>query len=429
MDGLYVNQRNHFLPFAQEAKKLAKRIQKEEEASQWPGIPIKNLLNNSFTEQLNCVQTLQQIAPLHTAKDHLLQAKITIFKRLGKVENTPFDKLYYLVENCADQYYTRIIKTFVEIVNRSMMDRQIILVNTTRALKYLEDYGQRQSQLFTILEKYHLVPDNLENLKSQFHFLKEATSRNVENLQQAITVQQTYTANLCTNINNILPCIIKLEDSILRIEQKLTIEQDTVQINAPDFNFDIDGPNIVRGHNTMAEVLVQEFLASPEPQLTNATNFQEETVDRDSFDSMYNNLQESNGCDHLSQHIPNHMPVYQSTEQYQNTSSHTIDSDEIPQIEEDWDNSQFNNADSSLINRHNTHFESERIRKEYTKHLLDLSDNQYYCEENPTNQLQYSCPDSDYYGTPPRRSQMQPCDPAGYYPPLLDPADVQHWYA
>ena len=123
------------------------------------------------------------------------------------------------------------------------------------------------------------------------------------------------------------------------------------------------------------------------------------------------------------------MPVYQSTEQYQNTSSHTIDSDEIPQIEEDWDNSQFNNADSILINRHNTHFESERIRQEYTKHLLDLSDNQYYCEENLTNQLQYSHPDSDYYGTPPRRLQMQPCDPPGYYPPPPDPADVQHWYA
>ena len=70
-----------------------------------------------------------------------------------------------------------------------------MLVNTARALKYLDDFGQRQSQLFTVLEKYHLVPDNLENLQSQFSFLKEATSRNVENLQQAITVQQTYTVN------------------------------------------------------------------------------------------------------------------------------------------------------------------------------------------------------------------------------------------
>ena len=58
----------------------------------------------------------------------------------------PFDKLYYLVENCADRYYTSIIKTFVEIIKLSATDRQIVLVNTTRALKYLEDFGQRQSQ-------------------------------------------------------------------------------------------------------------------------------------------------------------------------------------------------------------------------------------------------------------------------------------------
>ena len=37
-----------------------------------------------------------------------------------------------------------------------------------RALKYLEDFGQRQSQLFKVLEKYHLFPDNFKNLQSQF---------------------------------------------------------------------------------------------------------------------------------------------------------------------------------------------------------------------------------------------------------------------
>ena len=41
-------------------------------------------------------------------------------------------------------------------------DRQIALVNTARALKYLESCGQRQSQLFTVLEKCHQVPDGLE---------------------------------------------------------------------------------------------------------------------------------------------------------------------------------------------------------------------------------------------------------------------------
>ena len=76
----------------------------------------------------------------------------------------PFDKLYYLAENCADHYYTSIIKTFIEIIKQNTTDRQIMLVNMARAFKYLGDFGQRQSQLFTVLEKYHLLPDSLENL-------------------------------------------------------------------------------------------------------------------------------------------------------------------------------------------------------------------------------------------------------------------------
>ena len=330
LDGLYVNQPSGFLPLAQEAKKLAKRIYKEEEASQWSGIPIKKLLNNSFAEQLNCIQTLQQIT-----KDHLLQDIITILERLGKVKNTPLDKLYYLAENCVDHYYTSIIKTFVKIVKRSATDRQIVLVNTARALKCLEDFRQRQSQLFTALEKYHLVLDSLENLKSQFHFLKEATSRNVENLQQAITVQQAYTASLCSYINSILPKITKLEDTIHKINHKLTMEQDTIQINALDFDPDIDGTNIPRAHSNTVVVSVQEWLTSTKPESANATNFQEETTNRDPLDTTYNNSEESHGHDNFSQHSSNHTPVHHSTGQHQIISRHTINSEEIPQIEED----------------------------------------------------------------------------------------------
>ena len=71
LDGQYVNQPSHFQPFAQEARKLAQKIKQEEEASQWSGILVEQLLNNSFTEQLNFIQSLQQIAPLHAAKEHL----------------------------------------------------------------------------------------------------------------------------------------------------------------------------------------------------------------------------------------------------------------------------------------------------------------------------------------------------------------------
>ena len=79
LDGLYVIQPSRFLPLAQESKKLAKKL-KEEEASKWSGMPIEKLLNESFTEQLNYIQALQQIAPLHSAREHLLQDIIRILE-------------------------------------------------------------------------------------------------------------------------------------------------------------------------------------------------------------------------------------------------------------------------------------------------------------------------------------------------------------
>ena len=103
------------------------------------------------------------------------------------------------------------------------------------------------------------------------------------------------------------------------------MEQDTIQINAPDFELDIDGPNIPRAHNNTVVVSVQEWLTSPKPELACATNFQEETTDRDSLDTTYNNSEESHGHDNFSQHISNHTPVHHSTEQHQITSRHTTD--------------------------------------------------------------------------------------------------------
>ena len=65
---------------------MTKKLKEEEEASQWSGIPIEKLLNQSFTEQLNYIQALQQIATLHSAREHLPQDIIRTLERLGKVE-------------------------------------------------------------------------------------------------------------------------------------------------------------------------------------------------------------------------------------------------------------------------------------------------------------------------------------------------------
>ena len=79
-----MNQPSHFLLLVQEARKLAQKIKQQEEASQLSGILVEQLLNSSFMEQLNSIQSLQQIAPLHAVKEHLPKDIITILERLGK---------------------------------------------------------------------------------------------------------------------------------------------------------------------------------------------------------------------------------------------------------------------------------------------------------------------------------------------------------
>ena len=291
-----------------------------------------------------------------------------------------------------------------------------MLVNTARALKYLEAYGQRQSQLFTVLEIYHKVPEGFEDLKSQFSFLKEATCRNIENLQQAITVQQKNTKYLCSRINVILSRITKLENDIQKLTEKFTMKQDMVQIDAPDFDPNIDRPNPKRAHHNTVVVSVQELFTSPKPESINATSTQKEAADSDQLNTGHSNSEDPHRPGNFPQQIPDHPSDYSFARPQQVPSLHNSISDEIPQLEEDWENDQLADADTNIINRHNTHSESERIQKEYTEQLLDLTDNQYYSEEYPSTRLQYPFLDPDYYGPLPRRSKTQPGNPAGYHP-------------
>ena len=71
LDGIMVNQPKRFLPLAEEAKCLTKEIRIEKLNKQWSGILHEQLLNQSFTDQLNSIQILEQLAPLQLAKEHL----------------------------------------------------------------------------------------------------------------------------------------------------------------------------------------------------------------------------------------------------------------------------------------------------------------------------------------------------------------------
>ena len=192
LDGIIVNQPKHFLPLTEEAKRIVKEIRIGKINEQWAGIPHKQLLNQSFNDQLNSIQILEQLAPLQLAKEHFPGDIIDILERLGKADDIPFSQLYYIAKNCADHYYSKVIKTFVVLLKCQFMDRQLLLVNTARSLKFLEDYVDHQGQIWKIFQKHQTIPDDIQDLhfhidnfkngiEKEFTFLKEATCKNVEN--------------------------------------------------------------------------------------------------------------------------------------------------------------------------------------------------------------------------------------------------------
>ena len=67
LDGIVVQQPKRFLPLAEEAKHLAEEIHIEKLNEQWAGIPHKKLLNQSFHDQLNSLQILENLALLESS--------------------------------------------------------------------------------------------------------------------------------------------------------------------------------------------------------------------------------------------------------------------------------------------------------------------------------------------------------------------------
>ena len=162
----------------------------------WTPTLTKRLLHESFIEQLDALQALDQLAPLTAMKEHLPGDIIYILECLGKTYNIPFNQLYSLAEDCTDRYYTKVIQTLTCLMKNSFHDRQLVLVNTARALKFLKSYVAQQTKLWKVLSKYHNLPDHFHDLKTtlqaEFDLLKTATSKNIQNIQEAVQSQQAY---------------------------------------------------------------------------------------------------------------------------------------------------------------------------------------------------------------------------------------------
>ena len=137
-------------------------------------------------------------------------------------------------------------------------------------------------------------------------------------------------------------------------------QTDTVQINAPEYELDIDGDNHPNTYNSRVTVSVQGTLNTPQES--------SELVDDNSIApdniTTFQNQQETNWPDAPAVQIPgissttSDQPPEVTYNRCQIQPS-SVDL-EIPELEEDSDQDQFADLDN-FITHHNTHQESEHI--------------------------------------------------------------------
>ena len=378
LDRIIVTQPKRFLPLAQEARKITGEIPIKKINEQLAGIPQEQLLNQSFNDQLNTIQILEQLAPLQLTKDHLLGDIIDILERLGKADNIPHNQLYYVAENCADRYYSKVIETFTLLLKRQFADRQLLLINTARSLKFLEEYADRQALIWKIFSKHQNIPDEISdlhlhiddfkgNIQKEFNFLREATHKNIKNFQASLSSQQTYSVALGSHINNIYHKISELQQQLPHPTQHMNTG-DIIQINAPEFDPDIDGGPSTKEHREIqgSDNPIQHHVGKTKKNAAPALPQQvEEEVDWPDAVPVEIPLQSAQDNDYNISVV--------STQPETNYS-------EIPPLESDIDEEEEGQFEDiqTYLDHHNTYQESQNIRKEYSKRLLDLDDERYY---------------------------------------------------
>ena len=400
LDGIIVNQPKQFLPLAEEAKRLAEEIRIKKINKQWAGIPREKLLNQSFNDQLNLIQILEQLAPLQLAKEHLPGNIVDILERLGKADNIPFNQLYYITENCTDHYYSKVIETFVALLECQFTDRQPLLVNTARSLKFLKDYMDHQAHIWQIFQRHQMIPEDIQdlhfhiddsksNLEKEFTLLKEAMCRNVENFQLSLNLQQTYSATLCSHVNNIYNKLVGIQQQLSHSNPHMNTGN-VIQIEVPDFDPDID---------KVLPISMDQHTNDPGIQGSTTTTQKsaEKMTECITPAPLYQKIhaQEVDWLDMIPVEI---LPQpEQNTKQSIPTqlTQQRIDPAEIPQLEENSKDNQYQDLQTYLTH-HNTYEASQRIHRDYRDRLLELDDNRYYQEIDRGYQSYETPPAQDY---------------------------------
>ena len=211
------------------------------------------------------------------------------------------------------------------------------------------------------------------HIEKDFKFLKEATSRNVENFQTFLNLQQTYSSSLCSHMNNIYNKLAELQRQILNRHTHMN-QGNTVQIEAPDFDLDIDSVSPPSTDETPNKLLTQGT-ASPTPENTEP----EIECSTPAALIQQSNSQDTDWPDAIPVEIPSQIdqPEDQGIDRHQTQCN--SNSAKIPNLEENSEEEQYTNLDSYLVH-HNTYEASQCIHQDYRSHLLTLDDNKYYEE-------------------------------------------------
>ena len=254
----------------------------------------------------------------------------------------------------------------------------------------MEDYADRQAQIWKILRKYHNLPDDVEvlhlhfdsfksSIETNFKHLKEAMSCNVQNIKASLRIQQTYSSTLCSHVNNIYNKLSELQKHIqqhcMSLHQR--DQSDTVKIDAPEYDPDIDGDCQPTIDKEQATVPVQGTLE----MIPESSELEDDNSIAPEDNTVRQNQQETNWPDAPTIQIPgvssttSDQPPEVMHNRHQVQPS-AVDS-KIPELEDNSESDQFADLDT-FMTHHNTYHASERIRQEYSAALQNLSDDEYY---------------------------------------------------
>ena len=259
-------------------------------------------------------------------------------------------------------------------------NHQLLLVN----LKFIEEYADHQAQIWKIFQKHQTILDDIQDLhlhfndfkngiEKEFAFLKEATSKNVGNFQSTLSLQQTYSASLCSHVNNIYNKLAELQWQIQHRDPHMN-PGDTIQIEAPDFDPDIDdiSPTTIdqQSNNPLTQGSATPNSKAEEQQI-------ECIIPAPSHHDT--DSQEIDWPDAIPVEIPPQRDQQNDQRINIQLTHHNSEPVKIPQLEENLDEEQHQDLDSYLTH-HNTFEASQCIRQDYRSRLLTVDEERYYKE-------------------------------------------------